>query len=46
VARLQNITYASRKRVDLPQETRTRIGELEERCIVMRDPEGNGFCVQ
>jgi predicted enzyme related to lactoylglutathione lyase len=22
------------------------IGDLEERCIVMRDPEGNGFCVQ
>ena len=24
----------------------SRIGDLEERCIVMRDPEGNGFCVQ
>lgn len=24
----------------------SRIGDIEERCIVMRDPEGNGFCVQ
>ena len=23
-----------------------RIGELEESCTVMRDPEGNGFCIQ
>jgi predicted enzyme related to lactoylglutathione lyase len=23
-----------------------RIGELEETCTVMRDPEGNGFCIQ
>ena len=24
----------------------SRIGDIEERFIVMRDPEGNGFCVQ
>jgi hypothetical protein len=24
----------------------SRIGDIEERCTVMRDPEGNGFCVQ
>jgi hypothetical protein len=24
----------------------SRIGDLEERCIVMRDPEDNAFCVQ
>jgi predicted enzyme related to lactoylglutathione lyase len=28
------------------EEKRSRIGDIEERCIVMRDPEGNGFCVQ
>jgi len=24
----------------------SRIGDIEERCIVLRDPEGNGLCVQ
>ena len=28
------------------EEKSSRIGDIEERCIVMRDPEGNGFCVQ
>src|SRR6266508_3286087 len=28
------------------EEKTNRIGNIEERCIVMRDPEGNGFCVQ
>jgi predicted enzyme related to lactoylglutathione lyase len=28
------------------EEKRGKIGNIEERCIVMRDPEGNGFCVQ
>jgi predicted enzyme related to lactoylglutathione lyase len=28
-------------------ETKSRrVGELEETCTVMRDPEGNGFCIQ
>jgi Glyoxalase-like domain len=28
------------------EEKSSRIGDIAERCIVMRDPEGNGFCVQ
>ena len=28
-------------------ETKSRrVGEIEETCTVMRDPEGNGFCIQ
>ncbi len=30
----------------LVEHKSSRIGDIEERCIVMRDPEGNGFCVQ
>lgn len=30
----------------LVERKSSRIGDFEERCIVMRDPEGNGFCVQ
>jgi hypothetical protein len=30
----------------LVERKSSRIGDIEERCIVMRDPEGNGFCVQ
>ncbi len=30
----------------LVERKSSRIGEIEEFCIVMRDPEGNGFCVQ
>jgi Glyoxalase-like domain len=30
----------------LVERKSSRIGDLEERCFVMRDPEGNGFCVQ
>ena len=30
----------------LVERRSSRIGDFEERCIVMRDPEGNGFCVQ
>jgi hypothetical protein len=30
----------------LVERKSSRIGDIEEFCIVMRDPEGNGFCVQ
>ena len=30
----------------LVERKSSRIGDIEERCIVMHDPEGNGFCVQ